>query len=637
MASPYRRLNLHTLAAAAGWLLLIAGAMLLARQAEISQLHNLAENTARAHFYKDQAFRLWAASHGGVYVPADARTPPNPILAHVAERDIFTPSGRSLTLMNPAYMLRQMMGEYRGLYGTQGKITSLNPINPGNAPDQWEREALLAFAQGAEELMEYTEIDGQPHLRLMRPMITEVECLKCHARQGYQPGDIRGGVGVAVPLTPFLAEAAKTTRKLAAIFIMIGAVGLALIGFFHLRGRQRISEQLAHQAQQQLMENRLRQAQKMEAIGTLAGGIAHDFNNILTPIMGFAELALHNLPPDSPSAGDLKQVVKAAGRARDLVRQILAFSRRGDQESRPLKPDLIAKEALKLLRATLPSTIEIRQDIPADCGAVLADPAQFHQVLMNLCTNAFYAMREKGGVLAVGLEKISLTEQDVRFKGMALTPGPYLKIEISDTGGGMERAVMERIFEPYFTTKPLNEGTGLGLAVVHGIVHQYGGHISVYSEPGQGTTFHVYLPLVETEAGGAEAAVDGGLPLARNHERILVVDDEPVITSMLRNMLEYLGYRVTALTDAREAARLLREQPGDFNLLITDMTMPHLTGAELAKQALAAEPSPRVILCTGFSELINQEKSRALGIHAFVMKPVTLQSLARTIDQVLNG
>lgn len=637
MASPYRRLNLHTLAAAGGWLLLIVAAMLLARQAGLSQLRTLAENTARAHFYKDQAFRRWAASHGGVYVPTDERTPPNPLLAHVPERDIFTPAGRPLTLMNPAYMLRQMMGEYRGLYGTQGKITSLHPINPGNAPDPWERQALLAFEQGAEEVMEYSEIDGAPHLRLMRPMSTEVDCLKCHAQQGYKAGDIRGGVGVAVPLTPFLQEAAKTNRRLTALFLLIGVVGLAIIGFLHLRGRQRISEQLAHQAKQQLFENRRRQAQKMEALGTLAGGIAHDFNNILTPIMGFAELALHNLPPDSPSAGDLKQVVKAAGRARDLVRQILTFGRRGEQENRPLKPDLIAKEALKLLRATLPSTIEIRQDIPEDCGAVLADPAQFHQVLMNLCTNAFYAMREKGGVLAVRLEKITLTDQDIRLKGMTLTPGHYLKIEVSDTGCGMERKVLERIFEPYFTTKPLNEGTGLGLAVVHGIVHQYGGHISVYSEPDQGTTFHVYLPLIETEASAAEAAVDAHLPLARGRERLLVVDDEAVISNMLRNMLEYLGYQVTALTDPAAAARLLAERPGDFDLLITDMTMPHLTGLDLAKQALAAEPLLRVILCTGFSELINQEKSQALGIHAFVMKPVTLQSLARTVDKVLNG
>ncbi|MBU0665296.1 MAG: PAS domain S-box protein [Proteobacteria bacterium] len=382
------------------------------------------------------------------------------------------------------------------------------------------------------------------------------------------------------------------------------------------------------------LEKQLRQAQKMEAIGTLAGGIAHDFNNILAPILGYSELALARISPGDPLVADLQQVITAAMRAKDLVQQILAFSRQAPQEKKPLQPHLVVKEALKLLRASLPSTIEIREEIPAECGAILADPTQFHQIVMNLCTNAYHAMRETGGVLRVRLAKITIDDAS-RVPSVDLARGDYVVLEISDTGCGMEQKTLAHIFDPYFTTKGKGEGTGLGLAVVHGIVKSYQGHITVYSEPGKGTHFHVYLPRIAethplTEANHIEAIPTGT-------ERLLVVDDEAVITTMLEVILQGLGYQVRSSSNSLEALALIDQDPMAFDLLITDMTMPHLTGFELAHKALAIRPDLPIILCTGFSELINKEQAQALGIRAYLMKPVSMRELGQKVREVLDA
>ncbi|PLX51163.1 MAG: hybrid sensor histidine kinase/response regulator [Desulfobulbaceae bacterium] len=382
------------------------------------------------------------------------------------------------------------------------------------------------------------------------------------------------------------------------------------------------------------LEDRLRQAQKMEAIGTLAGGIAHDFNNILAPILGYAELALLR-DPEGALASDLGQITKAARRAQDLVGQILAFSRRAPQENQPLLPQSIIKEALKLLRASLPASIEIREDVPVDCGAIMADPTQLHQIVMNLCNNAYQAMRESGGVLGVRLSRIEIDPQDGKVVGAELSPGRYALIEISDTGPGVAKEILPRIFEPYFTTKAKGEGTGLGLSVVHGIVKSFQGHITVYSEPDQGTSFHVYLPLVPDEAGLGCADCLKELPTGT--ERLLVVDDEDMITDMLRAMLSGLGYQVTIFNDPMEALTLLETDPLAFDLLLTDMTMPHLSGYELARRVLRLRPALPVVLCTGYSELIGREEAQANGVRAFMVKPVALQELAETIRRVLDS
>jgi len=395
-----------------------------------------------------------------------------------------------------------------------------------------------------------------------------------------------------------------------------------------------ITERRATEADKEKLNAQLQQAQKLEAIGTLASGIAHDFNNILSAILGYTELAQLKLPPESEVNKDLAEVFRAVNRASELVKQILTFSRQAKHEPRPLQIHLIVKEALKLLRASIPTTIEIREKIDANSGTVLADATQIHQVLMNLCTNAYQAMRESGGVLGVELSRIEIMKEDDKVTGLHLAPGSYIKLVVSDTGHGMDRALMARIFEPYFTTRKKGEGTGMGLALVHGIVKDHDGHITVYSESGKGSSFHVYLPRIESGAIESEPVIGEDLP--RGNERVLVVDDEQIIVQITERMLKGLGYQVTAVTSGSEALQYFQMRPEEVDLVITDMTMPQITGAQLAQKLLAVKPDLPIILCTGFSELINEKKAKAIGIREYIMKPVVIQELAAVVRKVLD-
>jgi phosphate/phosphite/phosphonate ABC transporter binding protein len=381
------------------------------------------------------------------------------------------------------------------------------------------------------------------------------------------------------------------------------------------------------------LEKQLRQAQNMESIGTLAGGIAHDFNNILTAILGYAEIVLAALPEESPLRASQQHVITAGLRAADLVRQILTFSRHGEKKLLPLQPQLVVKEALKLLRSTVPTTIEFKLNIDEGCGAILADPTQIHQVVMNLCTNAYHAMREKnGGVLGVVLSSVELDSEALQNK-IDLQPGSYIRLEVSDSGQGMSTSVLERIFEPYFTTKAPGEGTGLGLSLVHGIVKSMGGGITAYSEIGTGTTFHVYFPRIVYEPCLDASPVSS---LAGGNERLLVVDDEETLVQLEQHLLESLGYQVTAATTSMEAWQLFKAHPDAFDLIITDMTMPQMSGLELAGKILEVRKDMPVILCTGYSELINEEKVKAMGICEYLMKPVSKNDLATAIRMALG-
>jgi PAS domain S-box-containing protein len=379
------------------------------------------------------------------------------------------------------------------------------------------------------------------------------------------------------------------------------------------------------------LEAQLRQAQKMESIGTLAGGIAHDFNNILFPIMGYAEMAREEVAEESGPGAYIGEILRATGRARDLVNQILTFSRQTEQEIRPLQVQPILKEALHLLRASIPSSIDIRRHIDAHCGAVLGDPSQIHQIIMNLCTNAYHAMQPGGGRMGVGLEEVDISASDAD-ENLNLSPGRYVRLTVSDTGNGISPADLERIFEPYYTTKEQGKGTGLGLSVVHGIARRSGGTVTVYSEVGRGATFHVFLPRITCEA----ATVSGvDQPLPAGDERILVVDDEAPITGMLEQMLTRLGYTVTVRTQSQDALNLFRKNPDRFDLVLTDMTMPGLNGVQLTRALLDLRPGLPVILCTGFSESVSEEDARAAGVRAYLMKPVVRSQLARAIREAL--
>ena len=382
------------------------------------------------------------------------------------------------------------------------------------------------------------------------------------------------------------------------------------------------------------LETQLRQAQKLEAIGTLAGGIAHDFNNILAAIMGYTEMALADIPGTVSAHQDLEQVLTATLRAKDLVKHILTFSRQGEAQARqPIAVAPIIKEALKLLRASLPTTIEFRRRISEKSGNVVGDPTQLHQVVVNLCTNAAHAMRETGGVLEVTLGRIEL---DALSAGVhdGLKSGSFVKLTVKDTGHGMDQATLERIFDPYFTTKAVGEGTGLGLAVIGGIVKRHEGAISVQSVPGKGTVFEILLPSIEQKS--SEQMENGLQMLPGATERILFVDDEEALATLGEKMLVQLGYHVTARTNSSEAIELFRVVPDAFDLVITDYTMPRMNGAELAREILQIRSDIPIVLCTGYSEMVNEQTAKAMGIRAFVMKPLSRRNIAEVIRAVLE-
>lgn len=380
------------------------------------------------------------------------------------------------------------------------------------------------------------------------------------------------------------------------------------------------------------LEVQLSQKQKMEAIGTLAGGIAHDFNNILAAMQGYVELSLDDLPEDAAVRDNLEQVLSCGNRAAKLVRQILTFSRKDQQEKGVLQIGSIVKEVLKMLRSSLPATIKIRRKIEADSSLVLADPTQLHQVLVNLCTNASHAMREAGGLLEVSLTDVNL-ESETKVGDEFLARGPYVKLSVSDTGCGMEKEVMERIFEPFFTTKKVNEGTGLGLSVVHGIVKSHNGAIAVDSTPGKGTTFDVFFPKVESNEVQAPESSEPATP---KQEVILLVDDEKVMVDVTKQILERLGYAVVATTSSIVALEAFQEEPDEFDLVITDQTMPNMTGTQLARELIAIKPDIPVILCSGYPENVNLEEVQSIGIKKFITKPISKQDIAALIREVLD-
>lgn len=385
-------------------------------------------------------------------------------------------------------------------------------------------------------------------------------------------------------------------------------------------------------AERERVEEQLRQAHKMEAIGTLAGGIAHDFNNILMTMIDHTELAINAMNKDTPAFQHLEKVLIGGTRARDLIRQIILFSRQTGQERRPVQIHLLVDELMALLRASLPSSIEIRQKTNANAGTVMADATQMHQVLMNLCANAEQAMREKGGVLEVSVDA---AEVDAEFAALhpELGPGPHVLLSVSDTGCGMKPEVMKRIFEPFFTTNEVGQGTGMGLAVVHGIIAKHGGAVTVESTPGVGTRFAIYLPRVDNPP---EDAPPIEKPIPHGTERILYVDDEPDLVDVVQEILAGLGYRVVGKTSGTEALEAFRAMPHEFDLIITDQTMPDVTGEALTREFRRIRPDIPVILCTGFSHVIDGDNAKAMGIDAFCLKPLGARDLGLTIRRVFT-
>jgi PAS domain S-box-containing protein len=393
-----------------------------------------------------------------------------------------------------------------------------------------------------------------------------------------------------------------------------------------------VIETITNVTETKSLQKQLRRAQKMEAIGTLAGGIAHDFNNILFPVISLSEMLLKDFPPTSQEHEALQIIHQAGKRGAELVKQILAFSRQSAGNKIPSRLQPILKELVKLIRSTIPSNILISDDIQKDCGLVVADPIQIHQIVMNLVTNAYHAVEPEGGQISIRLREIDLA--DDQLVGQLIAAGRYAELTVSDTGCGIDPSVMDKIFEPYFTTKAQGKGSGLGLSTVYGIVKEHNGEINVCSEVGTGTTFTVHLPLMS--AVGVAMPVEPARSLSLGDERILVVDDDATIALVEKRMLERLGYRVTSRSSSLEALEVFAAAPDAVDLVLTDMTMPNLTGDQLAKAMMAIRKDIPVIICTGFSERIDRGKASAMGVKGFLMKPITLNDMASMVRSALD-
>lgn len=373
---------------------------------------------------------------------------------------------------------------------------------------------------------------------------------------------------------------------------------------------------------------------KIESIGTLAGGIAHDFNNILAAILGFADLAKESVPPGSQVEKDLEMVIESGNRATDLVEQILAICRRKESKRMPLKIDSILKETLKLLRATVPTTIDIRQHVSADCEKIIGDPAQVHQIIMNLCINAYHAMQQQGGVMKVSLTPVKVMPAE-KNRTLKRKPGKYMCLAVKDTGHGIDDVVLENIFTPYFTTKKRRKGTGLGLAIVKSIITSYGGWVKVETKVGQGSTFQVFFPVAARSKRKEVSYLNNGHSCGGS-EHILYVDDEDHIVTAGKRLLERLGYTVTTSTDSAKAYDIFCAKQDEFDLVITDMTMPKTTGDELTRGILRKKPNLPVIISSGYSDRIDEQKAKKIGAQEFIMKPVRIGELARVVRRVLD-
>ncbi|MBF0229251.1 MAG: response regulator [Desulfamplus sp.] len=403
-----------------------------------------------------------------------------------------------------------------------------------------------------------------------------------------------------------------------------GEVSEIVISFINITERKKMYDQL-------------NQAQKMEAIGVLAGGIAHDFNNILVPIIGHTEMLSDDIPKDSPLRSSLDEIYAASMRAKDMVRQILTFARQEKSEVMLIKMQHIVKEALKLIRSTIPATIGIKDNISKKCGVINADPTQIHQIVMNLAINAYHAMEETGGTMTISLKEVELNpelnEDDLINNN--IQKGIYACLTVADTGTGIPENIKDKIFDPFFTTKKQGKGTGLGLSSVHGIVIGCGGTIRVNSEIGKGTEFNIYLPVAESYLK-KDDVIQVNIPTQGGNERILIVDDEVVLITLQKGLLERLGYQVTSRSSSIEALEAFRSNPDKFDVVITDMAMPSMSGDKLAVELIKIRPDIPILLCTGFSTIMSEEKALSMGIKGFLMKPITITDLDKKIREVLK-
>jgi PAS domain S-box-containing protein len=690
------------------------------------------------------AYRNWAAGHGGVYVPVVDKLQPNPYLK-VPQRDVTTKAGKELTLVNPAWMNRQVfeiLGRQSSL-PVWSHLTSLKFVNPVNKPDPWEEEALRAFEQGSTEASATKQIDGNEYLRIMKPFVTEQGCLTCHGYQGYAVGDIRGGISVAVPLKPFFAAEVKERRTIGFTHAALWCIGLGGIllatrtfakqqalltsseekyrllfennphpmwvhdadslrflavndaakqaygysqeefismtiadirpaedvpapagksaqttGGFDAGGVWRhrkkdgntIFVEIAahpvvfadHRAtlvmatditERRQLEGQLRQAQKMEAVGQLAGGVAHDFNNILTAISGYGSLLLMKLRADDPLRHNVEQILSSSDRAARLTQSLLTYSRKQIINPKPVDINALVNRIALLLRRLIGEDIDLRTELAVGQLMVMADSVQIDQALMNLSTNARDAM-PVGGSLLIETARTVLDDDFKKLHAFG-SKGAFALISITDTGLGMDEATRQKVFDPFFTTKGVGRGTGLGLAMVYGIVKQHNGLITVYSEPGNGSCFRIYLPLIQGDGSG-EDAVAAALPVPRGTETVLLAEDDEAVRGLTRTVLEQFGYRVIEARDGEDAVAKFNEHADRISLAILDMVMPKRNGLDTYHRLKELKPGIKALFMSGYTaDIIHKKGILEKGL-LFISKPYSPGDLLRKVREALD-
>ncbi len=654
------KLKQYALVLAAGWTVLIIGLGLWNAQQKMHNARELVRNDARANFLKDQAFRLWASGHGGVYVPSTEHTPPSPHLAHIHDRDIETPTGKKLTLMNPAYMVRQLMESFENMYGVKGRITSLKPLYPGNAPDEWEQAALRSFEKGVTEVNEFTETDGEPSLRLMRPMMVKPSCLKCHGHQGYADGDVRGGVGVSVPAGQFFARARKELAGQSFALGLLWLIGLAGMAFGTGLIRRRVSER--EEAEKELAKHRDRleeMNQELQRLDTLKdeflANTSHELRTPLNGIIGIAESLIDGAagPMTDAQRHNLSLIVSSGRRLTNLVSDILDFSKLRHHElhlrTKPLDMKSVTDVVLMLSQTIIGNKeLLLVNRIEAALPAVEADENRVQQILHNLVGNA--VKFTDAGTVSVSAEVM----------------GEYLAVTISDTGIGIPGESLDRIFRLFEqgdgSTAREYGGTGLGLAVTRNLVELHGGQIRAESEPGKGSRFTFTLPVSgdkaeltsaadilagETRVAGipAEPAEIGETEepdiseIPQEHLcggrlcKILAVDDEPVNLQVLRNHLAPEYYSVIPVSDGREAIAAL-ESGQKFDLVLLDIMMPEMSGYEVCRRLREKHPKTDlpVLMLTAKNQVDDLVAGFDSGASDYLTKPFSKKELLARVN-----
>lgn len=719
----------------------------------------LARVQGNRSYEKDLMFRRWVAGHGGVYVPVTEETPLNPYLSHIENRDVTTTSGLELTLMNPAYVTRQVYELEREQYGYSGHLTSRNPTRPENAPDAWEEEALRKFERGETEVVELTKIGNAEYQRLMRPLIVEERCLKCHAAQGYVVGDIRGGLSVTEPIEPLRSARSRRMTTEAIGFGLLWMLGLGGMGFGALRINRRIrdlvlteeklresegkyrdlvetshdmiwrddlngrfvflnaacertlgyalddmlghrfsefkapelseqgkemrrgiiasdavvhyetryiaksgktihlsvnalpwfdkdgkvggtqgtahdiSERKRAEEEKARLEEQYIQAQKMESIGRLAGGVAHDFNNLLTTISGYAEMIESSLDSSDPLSGDVKEILKASDSAARLTSQLLAFSRKQTIDPKVVDINEKMERSQKMLKRLIEEDIDLLFVPDKDLWRAKIDPGQLDQILLNLTVNAHDAM-PKGGKLTIETANVAIDEAYCVIHQNA-KPGEFVMLAVSDDGCGMEKEVLDDIFEPFFTTKQKEEGTGLGLAMVYGIVKQHGGFINAYSEPDQGTSIKIYLPRVRKEV--SEIGEHVGESKLGGTEMVLLAEDEDQVRGLATRILKENGYRVLEANNGGDAYLKCKGYEEEIHLLVTDVVMPEMNGKELYELIAPVRPGIKVLYLSGYTDNAIAHRGVLEEGTSFLQKPFRAAELLRKVREALQS